>query len=89
MFSFCTGRMATEESTKAMEDVKIGDAAKEQDDIVDPWNVQSSSETGVDYDKLISKLSETVYTFLCSLVSVQQNLILWTLSLFYQNMFIT
>lgn len=25
------------------------------DDIVDPWNVQSKSETGIDYDKLISK----------------------------------
>ncbi|OXA42933.1 Tryptophan--tRNA ligase, cytoplasmic [Folsomia candida] len=25
------------------------------DDIVDPWNVQSKSETGIDYDKLINK----------------------------------
>lgn len=24
------------------------------DDIVNPWNVTSSSQTGVDYDKLIS-----------------------------------
>lgn len=27
----------------------------EDDDIVDPWTVASKSETGVDYDKLISK----------------------------------
>lgn len=27
-----------------------------EDDIVDPWNVVSKSETGIDYDKLISKL---------------------------------
>lgn len=26
----------------------------EGDDFVDPWNVTSKSETGVDYDKLIS-----------------------------------
>lgn len=26
------------------------------DDFVDPWNVVSNSETGVDYDKLISKI---------------------------------
>lgn len=25
------------------------------DDFVDPWNVSSKSETGIDYDKLISK----------------------------------
>lgn len=28
---------------------------KEEDDVVDPWNVQSKSQTGVDYDKLIRK----------------------------------
>lgn len=27
------------------------------DDVVNPWNVVSKSETGVDYDKLISKHS--------------------------------
>jgi hypothetical protein len=25
------------------------------EDVVDPWNVVSKSQTGVDYDKLISK----------------------------------
>lgn len=30
--------------------------AKEiEDDFVDPWNVASKNDTGVDYDKLISK----------------------------------
>lgn len=27
----------------------------EHDDFVDPWNVASKSDTGVDYDKLIRK----------------------------------
>jgi hypothetical protein len=35
-----------------MEDDK---GAGDQDDIVNPWDVQSTSATGVDYDKLISK----------------------------------
>lgn len=26
----------------------------ESDDVVDPWNVASTSDTGIDYDKLIS-----------------------------------
>ena len=28
---------------------------EEEEDVVNPWNVVSKSETGVDYDKLISK----------------------------------
>lgn len=27
----------------------------DQDDFVDPWNVESKSDTGIDYDKLISE----------------------------------
>ena len=27
-----------------------------QEDFVDPWNVTSSSDAGVDYDKLISNI---------------------------------
>lgn len=34
---------------------KNGDVGVEEDQ-VDPWNVQSKSNTGIDYDKLISKL---------------------------------
>lgn len=30
------------------------------DDVVDPWNVVSKSETGIDYDKLISMLFNSV-----------------------------
>jgi hypothetical protein len=28
---------------------------EEEEDVVNPWNVVSKSQTGVDYDKLISK----------------------------------
>lgn len=31
------------------------DEKESEDDFVDPWKVVSSSETGVDYNKLISK----------------------------------
>lgn len=27
----------------------------DDDDVVDPWNVRTTSKTGIDYDKLISK----------------------------------
>lgn len=27
----------------------------EEDDVVDPWNVTGKSQTGIDYDKLISE----------------------------------
>lgn len=34
-----------------------GDGAPAEDeDLVNPWDVQSTADTGVDYDKLISKL---------------------------------
>lgn len=28
----------------------------EEEDVVTPWNVTSKNDTGIDYDKLISKL---------------------------------
>lgn len=40
-------------------DLKVDDTpakGTEDDDFVDPWNVESKSDSGVDYDKLISKL---------------------------------
>lgn len=40
----------TEERTEAE-----GAPSTVEDDVVTPWTVSSSSETGVDYDKLISK----------------------------------
>lgn len=33
----------------------IDDGTNVDDDLVDPWNVVSKSDAGVDYDKLISK----------------------------------
>lgn len=38
-------------------DLKVNDvvAPKDDEDFVDPWNVESKSDAGVDYDKLISK----------------------------------
>lgn len=35
---------------------------EEKDDFVDPWNVESQSETGIDYDKLIRKHLHTSIT---------------------------
>jgi hypothetical protein len=50
------------EAEKKMDDLKIdADAVKEagagDEDQVDPWNVESKDEKGIDYEKLISKLS--------------------------------
>lgn len=44
--------------TKPIEDVLASATivtADEEDDFVDPWNVTSKNDAGVDYDKLISK----------------------------------
>ena len=46
------------EPTQEMGDMSIKDEkmeAVEEDDIVNPWEVATSSAKGVDYDKLISK----------------------------------
>ena len=49
------------DSMQALDLTTTGSAAPEvdgapgTDDFVDPWNVVSNSEKGVDYDKLISK----------------------------------
>ena len=52
--------MARECSADKMAELSIAteeDNAAPEEDIVDPWNVQSSSAKGVDYDKLISMLN--------------------------------
>jgi len=36
-----------------------GATAPAEDDVVDPWNVASTNDAGVDYDKLISKMGFT------------------------------
>lgn len=53
--------MATEECHNNMEQVTIGDSndAGQQDDIVNPWDVQSTSAAGVDYDKLIVRFGSS------------------------------
>lgn len=40
-----------------LEKLKVEDAGTEEteEDVVDPWNVTSSSDKGIDYDKLIKK----------------------------------
>ena len=40
-----------------LEKLKVEDSGNEEteDDVVDPWNVTSTSDKGIDYDKLISK----------------------------------
>lgn len=43
---------------------------RDADDVVNPWNVESSSLKGVDYDKLISKC----YWKLVCLVCLRNNL---------------
>ena len=37
-------------------DEKKTKAKQENEDVVNPWNVASASETGVDYEKLIGKI---------------------------------
>lgn len=45
------------ELEKNMIDLKIEESNDKdaEEDIVDPWNVVSKSDTGIDYEKLISK----------------------------------
>jgi len=45
-------QVAAPEGTTTME---VGEAAAPTEDVVDPWNVQASSNTGIDYDKLIDR----------------------------------
>ncbi|XP_013107601.1 tryptophan--tRNA ligase, cytoplasmic [Stomoxys calcitrans] len=47
----------TEEPVATGEEVIAGD--DDQNDVVDPWNVTSSSDTGVDYEKLIKRFGSS------------------------------
>ena len=52
--------MAAEGTADQMAELNVGtedDTAAPEEDIVNPWSVQSSSAKGVDYDKLISTLN--------------------------------
>lgn len=47
-----------------LENVTINDKADKgdvDDDFVDPWTVVSKSESGIDYDKLISEYGSRAY----------------------------
>ena len=46
-----TEASSTADVTKEVVDLKI----ENDDDVVDPWTVTTSSETGINYDKLIGK----------------------------------
>lgn len=39
--------------TEAAVDALTLDSTEKDEDFVDPWNVESKSDTGIDYDKLI------------------------------------
>ena len=54
--------MSADEVTGEVAEMKVEDGAvadpttaEQDDDVVDPWKVESKSAKGVDYDKLISK----------------------------------
>lgn len=44
------------EITNNINNLNLNNDHDESEDVVDPWNVVSKSETGVDYNKLIRKL---------------------------------
>lgn len=46
--------MSAEQATNDPQETK---PEENQEDIVDPWNVASSSSTGVNYEKLIGNLN--------------------------------
>ncbi|XP_065340606.1 tryptophan--tRNA ligase, cytoplasmic [Cloeon dipterum] len=57
--------MAEEKIAVDLSCVQISASGTEEDDVVDPWNVTSKSQTGIDYEKLIkrfgsSKIDEAV-----------------------------
>ncbi|XP_059475205.1 tryptophan--tRNA ligase, cytoplasmic [Neocloeon triangulifer] len=50
--------MAEDKVTEDMSSVQIT-ASAEDEDVVDPWNVTSKSDTGIDYDKLIKRFGSS------------------------------
>lgn len=41
--------------------VEATQAEQDDNDVVDPWNVTSTNDAGIDYDKLISQISKLVF----------------------------
>ena len=57
--------MSQDDLKKPMEGLQVEDKKpEEQEDVVDPWTVQTNSETGIDYDKLISTIHDKSSWFL-------------------------
>lgn len=52
--------MAEDKVAEALSDVNLTEAGAD-DDVVDPWNVTSKADTGIDYDKLISEFWKLVF----------------------------
>lgn len=44
-----------DETKTVQENVAAIDLNEKAEDFVDPWNVESTSDTGIDYDKLIGE----------------------------------
>jgi hypothetical protein len=38
-------------------------SVKEEDDVINPWEVASKSDSGVDYDKLIGKYNHVLFSY--------------------------
>lgn len=49
-----------DETKSVQENVAAIDLNEKAEDFVDPWNVESTSDTGIDYDKLIGEYIATV-----------------------------
>lgn len=64
---------ATEAAVKALSLENV------QDDFVDPWNVESTSDTGVDYDKLISKIPKMCICIDDDILALPFNRPIWQL----------
>jgi tryptophanyl-tRNA synthetase len=54
--------IATEIKHVDMKNSNVNCEDESEEDVVNPWNVVSKSETGIDYDKLISKYISRVCT---------------------------
>lgn len=56
-FVFLFREVMGDQQEPSVEKLSVEDSnGAPEDDVVDPWTVTSTSDSGVDYDKLISKL---------------------------------
>lgn len=52
-----------DDTKTVQENVAAINLNEKDDDFVDPWNVESKSDTGIDYDKLIGKYLFTTFAY--------------------------